>query len=664
MKSSEVVITSLGRRLLTCLLFGALLFLCACGGGGYDMTVTVDPAEGTQIPADGLTAANIKVTLKKDGDLLNSGNIDFATNLGSLKESKASPSSEEEGKKGDEEKHQLSVQLSMGSAAVQLSSVQAGQATVRIEFKDEETETVEASVELKIDFKYALAPETAKVATIEFISAEPETIKIFNTTAEGQTSTKITFQVLDKLNLPIANKPVYFSIPKPLGEASIVPLSTKTDINGYAVTYLTSGRVAGVAEIIAGNELYENRTDDYVSGAAKIHVIAGSANFNNFSFECDTDIIGGFNSIGIKMGCRAYVADRDTQEIPNQPVLFVTEAGAVIPMIYTDENGLAETTYYTQDPIPFPVPPNPLANLEELNILTITPSSDIGQALAAADNTFSVTSNESYVSNSNFESEKLMYDSNYWDGLMQRNPRDGVSTIIAITAGEEPLTKDINQNGICDDGDTFLSIGEPFVDRNDDGIYNEGEYFLDIDNNGYRTDPEGDATHRPYNLVSNNCGAWKKDTQIWKQTTVMWVGSHKYAGFLVMSASSGVTAATGKLLGPEDSVELTEGSMLTARVYALDKNLNSIHGNENTKLQCSIDTGGKEVSLAISPASQGINMINGPAALGEVTITAPAGSPDEPYKPGAGMVTCTASPDYMLASGTYSYTIKLNVIAK
>src|SRR5207244_2182502 len=75
------------------------------------------------------------------------------------------------------------------------------------------------------------------------------------------------------------------------------------------------------------------------------------------------------------------------------------------------------------------------------------------------------------------------------------NPRDGISTIIASTSGEEAFV-DQNANGTYDgdelvdcNGNCVLDVGpvdEAFVDWNNNGVYDLGEPFRDCNGNGVR----------------------------------------------------------------------------------------------------------------------------------------------------------------------------------
>lgn len=652
MNHSQVAKSAPRRSLLPAMLLATLMALTACGGEGTIMTVTTTPPEGASTPADGITAVSIAIEVKKDGELQNEGTISFSTDLGTFDNSNL-----------ETPVRKTSVELEMGKASIPLYSVQAGTATVRVEYTDAETGLVDASTELAIDFHYALSPteKEPKPATIEFISADPETIKIFNTSSEGQTSTKITFQVLDKLNLPIADQQIYFSLPRPLGEASLVPLETKSDVNGYAVTYLTSGRVAGVAEVVASTKKYNEDTtavgEDFVSGTAKIHVVAGSANYYNFSFGCERTSIGGFKWYGEQMECGAFVADRDTQEIPNQPVLFATEAGAVFPLIYTGSNGQAVTTYTTQDPIPYPVKSGTgllpeemkfiqnqdviyqfLQNLyyfdeTPLDVVPLNGGTGLNLGLSSDNGEVNYITPNYY-----YNQEILVYTGDGPnDGVRDRNPRDGLVTLIAVTGGEEPLLHDRNQNGQCDDpDDSFLSLGEPFIDRNDNGIYDYGEYFLDLDNNLDWTAPINAQSNVPYNIVKNECANWKKNTQIWKEEKILWTGVNIFEGFAVRSSTS-----TADTYEPGDDVTATGvqfyyGQGVVLDIVLLDRNLNAVASGEGDTIECSMEA---DIDIEVTPSSQGVSTMWGPVAHGQLAITGVQKDPTQP-KPGTAVIVC------------------------
>jgi hypothetical protein len=93
-------------------------------------------------------------------------------------------------------------------------------------------------------------------------------------------------------------------------------------------------------------------------------------------------------------------------------------------------------------------------------------------------------------------------------GTRTANPRDGLSTMIAMVHGEEGFV-DANLNGTYDAGEPFVDLGEPFVDIDDNGVRDLGEWFLDVDDGGAYDGPNG---------------KWDADTILWTQTRLLYTG--------------------------------------------------------------------------------------------------------------------------------------------
>jgi hypothetical protein len=93
-------------------------------------------------------------------------------------------------------------------------------------------------------------------------------------------------------------------------------------------------------------------------------------------------------------------------------------------------------------------------------------------------------------------------------GVTQRNPRDGVVTVVAWTAGEEEYF-DANGNGQFDPGEPYVDLPEPFVDYDDDDVRDGDEPFIDTNTDGVWNGPNG---------------AWDSNTNIWTKTIVVYTG--------------------------------------------------------------------------------------------------------------------------------------------
>lgn len=131
----------------------------------------------------------------------------------------------------------------------------------------------------------------------------------------------------------------------------------------------------------------------------------------------------------------------------------------------------------------------------------------------------------------------------------ERNPRDGVVTLLAIARGSESWT-DLNGNGVRDDNEPYVDIGEPFLDVNDDGVYTEGvDVFFDGNGNGVYDGPNG---------------RYDGDTFIGATTKVIWSGP-------IAEAPDAARIETE----PSDNIIPDSGSLIM-RVYLLDRNMNPV----------------------------------------------------------------------------------------
>ncbi|MDY0004993.1 MAG: hypothetical protein RBU30_27080, partial [Polyangia bacterium] len=131
----------------------------------------------------------------------------------------------------------------------------------------------------------------------------------------------------------------------------------------------------------------------------------------------------------------------------------------------------------------------------------------------------------------------------------QRNPRDGVVTLLAIARGSEAWI-DLNNNGVRDEGEPFTDTDEPFLDVDDDGVYTPGvdEYF----------DSNGDGSWTPKN------GQYDGDTFIGAVTKVIWSGPIEEA------------PDAARIEAEPSSLDIPDSGSLILRVFLLDRNMNPV----------------------------------------------------------------------------------------
>ena len=132
----------------------------------------------------------------------------------------------------------------------------------------------------------------------------------------------------------------------------------------------------------------------------------------------------------------------------------------------------------------------------------------------------------------------------YMDGALERNPRDGLVTIIAYTDGEEHFYDD-NANGIRDANERFIDQGEPFLDVNDNNVWDSGEPIVDVDGNN----------------------AWTPANGVWDANTKIWTVAH----LLYTDATRGAVS----FFSPT-TFTVPKGSQALIDAYMPDLNLNHI----------------------------------------------------------------------------------------
>jgi len=128
----------------------------------------------------------------------------------------------------------------------------------------------------------------------------------------------------------------------------------------------------------------------------------------------------------------------------------------------------------------------------------------------------------------------------------QRNPRDGLATLVAVIDGEEAFT-DSNGNGKYDQGEPFVDAAEPFVDMNDNDKWDPDEKYLDVNGNG-RWDEAN--------------GKWDAQTKIMAVYKILWTGP--------LDDSS----KTSRIEHP--TTQIPQGGKLELTAYALDANMNPV----------------------------------------------------------------------------------------
>jgi hypothetical protein len=295
----------------------------------------------------------------------------------------------------------------------------------------------------------------------------------------------VSFKVVDILGRPAAGVPVTFTINKaPVG--TTVTSAAVTDAEGVAVASVRSGAHIGAFTVtaqVAGASLRANSNTVGVRGTIPSN--------NGFSFFCEkvnipalvSNVMGQTNPLSVN--CSVKLVDRFNFAVgTGHTVNLLTEAGTVEQSVTTAafspsgsnaSEGTATAVFSTVGAFPVDVAP-------------------FGAASAVT---------QPFP----FPRQAEPGDDDFTGGRRERNPRDGLVTLVAYARGEE-FYFDRNANGAFDTGEQFIDQGEVFVDANDNNAWDPGETYVD--------DSPRDGQYNPAN------GQWDGDTTVWADTRLLY----------------------------------------------------------------------------------------------------------------------------------------------
>ncbi len=317
-----------------------------------------------------------------------------------------------------------------------------------------------------------------------------------------------------------------------LGKSRCLATAT-TDASGQAAVVLTSGTAAGTVSVDA---LATAGGIDKAAGAQQLAIVGAKASSAHITLNCffgddsitnevanvknvpafsnsDCTYSHYVDSQGKNFTCKVHLADRFNNTIGRDTrVQFFTEAGTAGPSALT-----------------------PLYDTKA------DPNSQQGLGIAS-----------SYVRPDGVLPANVVpfggeFRMTYPDGCYNsvHNPRDGLVTIIAVVNGEDGFV-DLDGDGDYKLGEPFITMGEPYIDANDNGVHDDGEFFIDVNGNGVYEGPTA---------------VFKRDSVIWAETRVLFSGlpsrfvspattsSFAFAGFFDTS-SSAVNSFAVKSTGP------------------------------------------------------------------------------------------------------------------
>ena len=216
----------------------------------------------------------------------------------------------------------------------------------------------------------ALAGRTIEVPTLRImrlVAAEPESGRAHSLLLLAQSSdvigvreggsvevASLTFQVVDSIGRPVVldNSTLVnfrFGV-QPGGGASLAPASAATDNNGVAVVTLSSGTVAGVAQVVAETAV-EGKTVRSQPVAVTIH--GGLPDQTHFSVGPAQFNFPGLNTFGIENGIAIIAGDQYANPVrPGTAVYFTSTHGVIEGSAQTDPEGRGGVSLIAANPLP------------------------------------------------------------------------------------------------------------------------------------------------------------------------------------------------------------------------------------------------------------------------------------------------------------------------
>ena len=326
---------------------------------------------------------------------------------------------------------------------------------------------------------------------------------------------QVSFDVVDANGDPAEGVTVNFSISNPPTGTTVSP-SSITDGAGRAVANVSAGPLIGAftvkAVVVAGMVEAESPTIG-IRGAMPAN--------RGFSLQCSPVNVGAYVSPtpprAFEIDCDVKVVDRYNNPVgTGTPVNFKVEAGAIPNSINTKaytpsgsntDEGTGTVVFQTVGTWP---------------AVDVAPLSDDATQWPLP----------------------RMAEPSRMVGAAERNPRDGLVSVLAYLRGEE-FFQDDNSNGTRDPGEMFVDQGEPFVDSNDNGIRDVGEVYID--------EAPADGQWNAPN------GQWDNNTSIWVETRIL------YTGLPVVPHSK---------LVPNPFGTIPRGGTLNIEAYFADDNMN------------------------------------------------------------------------------------------
>lgn len=170
----------------------------------------------------------------------------------------------------------------------------------------------------------------------------------------GTSVARLTFQVVDSTGKAIGIDQavdVTFRFGKQPGDASLTPSTVTTNGQGQATVNVSSGKTAGVVQIVAQTERPDGT--EFQSKPVRLTIHGGLPNKCHFSLGPEQFNFPGLTEYGLTNPIRVFVGDKyGNPVVAGTSVYFSTNAGIIGGATQTGDQGGGEVTLTSAQPLP------------------------------------------------------------------------------------------------------------------------------------------------------------------------------------------------------------------------------------------------------------------------------------------------------------------------
>gem|GEM_PF-2184208 len=316
--------------------------------------------------------------------------------------------------------------------------------------------------------------EIPPVTSIEFLGAEPQVLALRGTGGASRVETSVLqFRIVGSDGNPSANRSVYLALANEPGGVSLDTNLATSNTDGIVEVTVTSGTVSGTLRVRAafdvdGDDLFDGDgnaiidDDDIVVFSDQLSISSGLADADGINLFAERLNPEAWDYPNETVEITASLNDRSGENVAiGTAIFFRSELGRIgdeegDAVCYTDITGSCSVTWHSN-------------GRQEVEYLHYDPTAQGGLGGLASQG-----------------------------GLFPGFDRKGRNVIYAFVQGEEVFS-DANGNNVFDvANESFIDIGETFLDFNENGMRDLGngivsylEPYIEFDGDGVQDTPDG-----------------------------------------------------------------------------------------------------------------------------------------------------------------------------